>query len=143
MIVAKSSTGKVSDMAQKLSGGGIGSNKLVRPSARTGPASTNKINPRGVSQYGYATGSRLSGTGSYTIENSALPVRAGTAKQEPLGNTIALNVKGGGPGAGRTVMRAGSQGRHGEPVQGSSPGRRDILSEYGRETTGASTVRRR
>ena len=127
---------------KKLSGGGITSNKLVRPGVRTGPASTNKISPRGVSQYGYATGSRISGTGSYTTENTALPVRAGAAKQEPLGNTIALNVKGGGPGAGRTVMRTGTQGLHGPVVQGSTPpGQpRDVLGAFGPEPTDRSPL---
>ena len=127
----------------KLSGGGITSNKLVRPGVRTGPASTNKIDPRGVSQYGYATGSRIHKSGSYGTENTALPVNVGTAPQVPMGNQVALNVKGGGPGAGRTVMRTGSQSRHGAPVQGSTPTPRDILSEYGREVTDKGTLVRR
>jgi hypothetical protein len=130
-------------MANKLSGGGIGSNKLVHPSVRTGPASTNKISERGVSQYGYATGSKID-RGNYTTANSALPVNQGTMKQVPLGNQVALNVVGrAGPGAGREVHRSGSQGQHGAPAQGSSPGPRDILSEFGRDAPAASMVHRR
>ena len=71
------------------------------------------------------------------------PETAGTAPQVPMGNQVALNVKGGGPGAGRTVMRTGSQSRHGAPVQGSTPTPRDILSEYGREVTDKGTLVRR
>jgi hypothetical protein len=99
-------------MAQKLSGGGITSNKLKSVGVRTGPASTNKIDPRGVSQLGYSTGSLMTGPGGFTSKNSAIPVHAGTAPQVELGNKVAGNVKGGGPGAGRVVMRSGSQGQH-------------------------------
>jgi hypothetical protein len=129
-------------MSRAKSGGGITSNKLVRPGVRTGPASTNKIDPRGISQYGYATGSRIHKSGSYGTENTALPVNVGTMGQVPLGNQVALNVKGGGPGAGRTVMRTGSQSLHGEPVRGSMPPSqpRDILSEFGREPTDKSPL---
>ena len=38
---------------------------------------THDMSPRGVSQYGYATGSRLTSTGHYTTENSALPIKQG------------------------------------------------------------------
>src|SRR6516225_1049965 len=117
-------------MANKLSGGGIGSNKLVHPSVRTGPASTNKISERGVSQYGYATGSKID-RGNYTTANSALPVNQGTMKQVPLGNQVALNVVGrAGPGAGREVHRSGSQGQHVSVVQGNAPQGRPIWPEY-------------
>jgi hypothetical protein len=126
----------------KLTGGGIQSNKLVRPNVRTGPASTNKIDPRGVSQYGYATGSTLRQAGSFTGKNSALPVNAGTASQVPMGNAVALNVGKGGPGTGRAVYRSGYQALHGKPVGAPVQGR-EILGSYGPETSGASTVRRR
>ena len=36
-----------------------------------------------------------------------------------VGNSVALNVKGGGPGTGRTLYgQSGSQGCHGQPAQG-------------------------
>jgi hypothetical protein len=129
-------------MAKINSGGGLTSNKLVRPNVRTGPASTNKIDPRGVSQYGYATGSTLKQAGSFTGKNSALPVNAGTTTQVPMGNAVARNVGAGGPGAGRTIHRTGTQMMHGQPV-GSPVQGREILGSYGPETSGASTVRRR
>src|SRR6516225_4953859 len=125
-----------------LSGGGIRSNKLVRVSVRTGPPSTNVISPRGVSQYGYAAGSRLNKTGSFTTENSALPVNAGTMSQVPMGNAVARNVGGGGPGTGRTVHRTGTQSLHGKPV-GSPVQGRDILGAFGPEVTDKSPLVRR
>jgi hypothetical protein len=126
----------------KLSGGGITSNKLVRPGVRSGPPNTNVINPRGVSQFGYAAGGRMMGPERYTGENTAQPVKQGTMPQVPLGNAVAGNVGGGGPGTGRTVYKSGFQGMHGTPVQGSSPAPRDTLSEYGRDMPSASMVRR-
>ena len=127
---------------KKLSGGGIQSNKLVRPGVRTGPPSTNKISPRGVSQYGYSAGSKLARAGSFTTENSSLPVNAGAMPQVRLGNDVARNVGAGGPGTGRTVYRSGYQAMHGQPV-GSPVQGREILGQYGAETSGASLVRKR
>jgi hypothetical protein len=129
-------------MRRVTSGGGLTSNKLVRPGVKPGPASTNKISPRGVSQFGYATGAEIERAGSYGTRNTALPVNAGTMSQVPLGNAVALNVKGGGPGAGREVHRSGSQSLHGAPVHGSTPpGQpRDILSAFGPEPTDRSPL---
>jgi hypothetical protein len=124
----------------KLSGGGINSRIVKRVGVKTGPANTNKISPRGVSQFGYATGGRLRREGSFTGDSTSLPVNAGTMKQVPLGNQLVKNVGAGGPGAGRTVMSRGTNAMHGSPVQGQAPGRRDILSEYGPES---SLVRKR
>jgi hypothetical protein len=38
-----------------------------------------------------------------------------------LGNEVALNVSGGGPGKGREIHRSGSQAMHGAPNRGESP----------------------
>lgn len=40
----------------------------------------------------------------------------------PMGNAVALNVGGGGPGKGYVQHKTGSQGQHGPAVAGSSPG---------------------
>ena len=131
-------------MAKTLSGGGITSNKLVHPNVRTGPASSNKMDPRGVSQYGYSPGSTMSKTGAFTTKNSAVPVNAGTMPQVEVGSKVALNVGKGGVGAGRTLYgQGGTQQMHGAPVQGQSPGRRDILSEFGREPTSQDSLVRK
>jgi len=129
----------------KLTGGGIQGNKNVKVGVRAGPPSTNVISPRGVSQYGYATGSKMSGTGHYTTGNTALPVKERTAAQVPLGNALTNNVGPGGPGTGRTLYGQGGTNRqHGPAVPGQSPGRRDTVAEYGPETSSmASLVQRR
>jgi hypothetical protein len=123
-------------MPKKISGGGIQSSKLVRVGVNAGPSNSRIISPRGVSQLGYSPGSRLKGTGSYTTENTSLPVFQGTMKQVPLGNQLATNVGGGGVGTGRTIYRSGYQSLHGQAAQGSSPTRRDILSEFGPDVPG-------
>jgi hypothetical protein len=124
----------------KLSGGGITSNKLVHPNVRTGPASSNKMDPRGVSQFGYSPGSTLDRSGSFTTKNSALPVNAGTMTQVPSGNQVALNVGQGGPGAGCTVYRTGTQQMHGAPVRGNAPQGRDIFAQFPPETTSRGSL---
>src|SRR5262249_34919010 len=60
------------------------------------------ISPRGVSQYGYATGSRMSSTGHYLTSNSALPVKEGQGFVGPT-----PPAQGVGPGGGRMVLRSG------------------------------------
>jgi hypothetical protein len=119
----------------KLSGGGIQSNKLVRPGVKGGSRSANVGSPAGVDQLGAAQGSRMK-EGSYTTQSSATPLFSGS-KPNPVafGNQLATNVGQGGPGAGRTVMRSGSQGTHG-PVAGSpEPQGRDILGSFGPESS--------
>ena len=130
-------------MANKLSGGGITSNKLVHPNVKTGPASSNKMDPRGVSQYGYSPGSTLDRSGSFTTKNSALPVNAGTLVQVPSGNQVALNVGQGGPGTGRTVYRTGTQQMHG-PAAGPAPVQgRDIFGGFPPEVSDKNTLVRK
>jgi hypothetical protein len=78
-------------------GGGPKSNKVINVGVRAGAPSTNKISAAGVGQMGAATHFQKS------------PIVSGTAKQVPLGNEVAGNVGGGGPGTGRTVYGSGSQ----------------------------------
>jgi hypothetical protein len=135
--------GKELNMAKAVSGGGLNSRVVKRVGVKTGAPSSNKISPRGVSQYGYASGSMLRGEHNYTTQNSALPVNVGTMKQVPLGNQLVKNVGAGGPGTGRTTLVRGTQMMHGAPVQGSAPAPRDILSEFGPESNPSSLVRKR
>jgi hypothetical protein len=65
------------------------------------------MSPRGVSQYGYATGGQLKGEGRHTSVNTALPVGDGKGYAGPN-----PSPQRPGPGGGRTVHRSGSQGRH-------------------------------
>jgi hypothetical protein len=60
---------------------------------------------------------------SKMLRKSADPVRkgsfpAGSVGAVKLGNELAGNVGGGGPGTGREVMRSGTQGQHGNANPG-------------------------
>jgi hypothetical protein len=132
----------VSGGGKIVSGGGISSNKLVRVGVRTGPANTNKISPRGVSQLGYATGSMMKGPGSFSSKNSALPINAGVASQVPSGNAVAASTVC-GVGGSRTVYKTGTQMLHGKvagpaPIQG-----REILGAFGPETSNRGSLVRK
>jgi hypothetical protein len=111
-------------MSKATSGGGITSNKLVRPSVRTGSPSK-ASSPAAAAQIGAST---------FFKKQQVESGRAGSNVR--LGNEVALNVGKGGPGTGRTVMRSGSQGTHGSVNPGHAPARRDILSEYGPDILG-------
>jgi hypothetical protein len=142
-LVSSLSSRKEIIMPKKISGGGIQSSKLVKVGVKTGPATTNVVNPRGVSQLGYSTGSEIARTGSYTTKNTSLPVFERKAGEQQLGNAKALDVGAGGVGTGRTIYKSGYQSLYGQVVQGSSPGRRDILSEFGEEVTDKATLVRK
>src|SRR5215470_12992259 len=103
-------------MANKksLSGGGATSNKRVEVPIRPGAPTTNVVSPRGTSQLGYSTGGKLRSAGGHTAENTSLSVFERKAPEQALGNQLATNVEGGGPGKGREVLRSGTQGVHGQ-----------------------------
>jgi hypothetical protein len=100
-------------------GGGYGSRQHVEKPVRTGSGSKS-TRPAGVSQIGYAVGDHSTnrpGSTGYRGEKLHSPER--NFQPVPFGNQVALNVKGGGPGAGRTLHgQAGTQGTHGQPAQG-------------------------
>jgi hypothetical protein len=110
-------------------GGGIASRVNVQPSVRTGSGSKS-TRPAGVSQIGYQVGDHTTnrpGSSGYRGEKLHSPER--NFQPVPFGNEVALNVKGGGPGTGRTLYgQSGLQGQHG-PVAGTRrPQGRDILN---------------
>jgi hypothetical protein len=112
-------------MNKVKSGGGITSNKLVRPSVKTGQPAKG-TSPAAADYLGQAT----------AFKKESVGVGPGFPSQ--LGNALALNVGAGGPGTGRTVHHCGSQGQHGSPnrgegaMQGSADrGSRAILGEQG------------
>ena len=131
-------------MSRARSGGGIESSVVKNVGIQGGSRTTQPVSPRGVSQFGYSPGSTLDRAGSFTTKSSALPVFEGNKQAAtPMGNQLATNVGGGGPGTGRTVYQSGTQAVHGPVVQGSAPGQRDILSEFGRDAPPASMVQKR
>jgi hypothetical protein len=105
-------------MASKA-GGGIKSNKLVRPSVRTGRRAE-AINERGVAQFGTARGNHATERAKL-LKGDVEKVRgaerkAGQPGSVPLGNAVAASTVA-GPGGSRTVSHCGSQGQFG-PVAG-------------------------
>jgi len=104
-------------MAKARSGGGLTSNKLVtkREGTREQPR-VRGVNPAAVADIGAAKGNHSE---NRDLPYSARQLYSGKGMQTgvQLGNAKATDVGRGGPGTGRTVHRAGSQGQHG-PVAG-------------------------
>jgi hypothetical protein len=86
----------------KQSGGGIASNKNVRPGVNVGSRSTNAVSPGAVDRLGQQV----------VMTRAKAPLEKPVKAAVKLGNEVALNVRGGGPGAGRKVYRTGGQGCH-------------------------------
>lgn len=103
-------------MKQSGSGGGA---KFQDVGIKAGPPSTNKMSPAAADMLGQQT----------AFKKPAL--QQNTMRQVPLGNDLATNVGKGGPGAGRTVYRSGSQAQ--TPPAREMPAGRDTLSEFGPE----------
>src|SRR6516225_4482624 len=118
-------------MTRARSGGGATMSKSVKVGVKGGARSANVGSPAGTNQLGAAQGTRMRREGSYTSQSSATPRFSGTTPNPvAFGNKVAASTVC-GVGGSRTVHRSGSQTRHGEAVQGSSPAPRDILSEFG------------
>jgi len=114
-------------------GGGIASRVNVSPQVRTGTGSRG-TNPGGVGQLGQMQGSHV--TRGEESNYRGDPFHAGRSFQPvPFGNAVALNVKGGGPGTGRTIYKTGSQGQQGNPAGNPRPQGRDILSSFGPDSS--------
>ena len=122
-------------MAMKGSGGGgYGSRQHVEKSVRTGKGSY-ATTPGYVGQLGNKQGSHVT-RGEDSNYRGEIMHRGGTLPTK-FGNEVALNVRGGGPGTGRTIYSSGSQsgsGGHGPSNPGHPSERRPILSEYGPES---------
>jgi hypothetical protein len=119
-------------------GGGIGSRQVREVPVRNG-RDAQEMRVRGVSQYGQSIGNKATMTGKIRgaaaekVQGARLP----PALSVPLGNAVALNVQGGGPGKGRDyVSKSGSNCVTG-PVAGSvRPAGRDILGDFGPDVPG-------
>jgi hypothetical protein len=101
-------------------GGGLGS-RVINPQGQRLGQPAKGVGPGGVSQLGEAIGNHITdrrGTSGYKGD----PMYTGPGpvnSAQPLGNQLATNVGKGGPGAGREVMRSGSQGQQGSAAPGS------------------------
>ena len=102
-------------MKRGNAGGGMGS-RVARPGPVRMGQPAREQRPRGVSQIGSSMGSHSTDSGK-VLRGAVEPVRGARMPSVPLGNEVAKNVGGGGPGTGRAVMTSGTQGQHG-PVAG-------------------------
>jgi hypothetical protein len=92
------------------SGGGIGMNKNVQPPIRTGGGS-HSARPGGVRQLGQSQGSHVTRHSDSDYPGEKLHNASKDFQPVPFGNQVALNVKGGGPGTGRTLHGQSRQPR--------------------------------
>jgi hypothetical protein len=115
-------------------GGGIASNKVVQKPVRTGQPAR-QCHQGGVSQFGESVGSHT--THERDSDYRGDKVRGayrppGTPGSVPLGNEIATNVGGGGPGKGRTLYgQSGTNQQYGAAAGNPKPQGREILREFG------------
>lgn len=119
-------------MAKSRSGGGITGKNVTQKPVRYGDRAR-AMSPKGVSQIGSQRGNHATnraGLLKRDVERTQGELKpAGGPGGVMLGNEVAKNVGKGGPGAGRVVMRSGSQ-------QGLAPARaipvgRNTLEEFG------------
>jgi hypothetical protein len=102
-----------------IPGGGAASKNVVRPGYNTGKPKERVI-PAGVYQYGQALGNHVTGVeggGGDLGYHGINPMSGKAGFPSELGNARAVSC-GQGPGGGRTIHRAGSQGQQGAPVSG-------------------------
>jgi hypothetical protein len=98
-------------------GGGIKSRQHVETKVKTG-APRERIRHSGVAQIGQRVGNHVTNQGA-TGYGGINPFGAGQGYPSRLGNELALNVGGGGPGKGyKQYGQSGSQGCHGTPAKG-------------------------
>jgi hypothetical protein len=100
-------------------GGGIASKQHVRKPVRTG-AAREHIQKAGVAQLGQMQGNHATNKGATNYKGVGL-IGPKSPISVPLGNEVALNVGGGGPGTGRTIYKTGTQCMTGAPAQGNPP----------------------
>jgi len=84
-------------------GGGVGSKPHREVGNIPGNRMTNRVSPGATARLG------IQEVRTKPHRDMLRPTRAATG----LGNEVALNVGGGGPGTGRKVYDSGTQGRHG------------------------------
>jgi hypothetical protein len=112
-------------MASNKKGGGSGSKVVTERPVRVGDRAR-VVNPRAVSQIGQGLGNKATDSAGKTARPAETMYGAREPKGGPggvpLGNEVALNVKGGGAGAGRNLYgQSGSNKTYG-PTNPGVPG---------------------
>jgi hypothetical protein len=121
--------------------GNRGGKTPVRVSVKTGPSTAKANSPSRAAHVGRAIGNHASDAGGKTLVRPADPVRV-NPNPAPFGNTKALDVGRGGPGAGRTLHgQGGSQSGPGGH-SGAPSGNRQPITERGSapRNTGSPTL---
>jgi hypothetical protein len=119
-----------------VKGGGIGSRVVKEVGYRTGKPAT-RISPGGASQIGESVGNKATDS-NRMLRKSADPVRegsfpAGSIGAVKLGNEVARNVCGGGPGKGRELLgKSGTNQVYGAPAQGNPPKGGELFPGFGK-----------
>jgi hypothetical protein len=99
--------------------GGLRSRNVVEKPVRTGKGAR-AIVPAGSAQLGQRQGNHVTEQGSTRYGGVDLYSNGPGFNKAQYGNAKALDVRGGGPGKGRTLYgQSGSQGCHGKPDAGS------------------------
>jgi hypothetical protein len=118
--------------------GGIRSRNVTERPVKYGQPAKEKL-VRGVSQIGSSLGDHATERAA-KLTKAIEPVRGGPltgAINVKLGNEVARNVGGGGPGTGRVTMRSGSQQQWGAAAPGNAPAKNtDILNQFGPDSAG-------
>ena len=118
--------------SRSKSGGGIRA-KVVgnkREATRERPR-VRGANVTAVVQTGLVVGTHATGRGDFPLKREPLHRGPNFQSGVKFGNELATNVGAGGPGAGREILRSGSQCLHGKPVGTPKPPSRDTLAEFG------------
>ena len=113
------------------SGGGPNMNKNVKVTPTGGSPNTRKVSMSGAAHIGRSVGNHVMGNGGREVKRNDPPLYTEARAAVPMGNEVAKNVQGGGPGKGYVNHGpSGTQGQHG-PVAGTvEPQGRDILSDF-------------
>jgi hypothetical protein len=117
-------------MAKSGAGGGINSRVVKHTTAHKVEPRSKAVNPAATSQMGSMQGNHVTIPGGpMRTQGANVPLYRGAGYATPKGPTEC----GQGPGAGRTIMKTGTQMTHG-PVSGQRPSQaRGILGPKGGE----------
>ena len=110
---------------------GIRSKNVTRPSALATQPKTHRVSVAASDQLGRMLGNHSTEGGRGQSAKQSLHQGIGLQPVK-YGNEVALNVGGGGPGTGRTVMPRGQQGHHGSANPGNPASGGDPLAGWKR-----------
>ena len=113
-------------------GGGIASKQHVRKPVRTG-AAREHIQKASVAQIGQRQGDHVTNRAGSTGYRGVSLIGPKHPVSVPLGNEVALNVGGGGPGNCRTIYETGTQCQTGAPAKGNPPPAGNALAGWERK----------